>query len=313
VRFIRIFLLTFFSLSICNSGLKCAAQDTFSPNSAQAAGSEPFAAGPADSQIRARARHVILIIEENRSFSSVYPDGMPWLSSLGDSYGIATQYYSDESGSLLDYLWLSSGSGERVFGCTGGHCRERITSNNIFRELNRAGLSWKVYAESLPHPGYMGKRHGHYVKRHNPAAWYSDVVESRWEQRKMVPFWHFARDLASHRLPNYSVIIPNLIHDAHSGSMEMADTWLKRNIEPLLDSTYFQRGGDGVLFLTFDNGDGDSQGQVFTTVIGPNVARVKLYDWFRHENTLRTIMELLGLKNFPGASADAEPMTEFIK
>jgi phosphatidylinositol-3-phosphatase len=310
---IRLFLLTLLAMAISASGSKCFAQDTSRPDSAQSAVSGTLAAVPADSERRARGRHVILIIEENRSFSSVYPHGMPWLSRLGDAYGIATRYYSDESGSLLDYLWLSSGSGERLFGCNGGHCRESITSNNIFRELNRAGLSWKVYAESLPRPGFMGGRHGHYVKRHNPAAWYSDIVESRSEQRKMVPFWHFARDLASHRLPNYSVIVPNLMHDAHNGTMEMADAWLKSNIEPLVDSTYFQRGGDGVLFLTFDNGDGDSQGQVFTSVVGPNIARVKLYDWFRHENTLRTIMELLGLKNFPGASADAEPMTEFIK
>jgi hypothetical protein len=45
--------------------------------------------------------HVILVIEENRSYSSVYPTGMPWLSQMGDKYGIATNYYSDESGSLL--------------------------------------------------------------------------------------------------------------------------------------------------------------------------------------------------------------------
>jgi hypothetical protein len=71
--------------------------------------------------------HVILVIEENRSYSSVYPTGMPWLSQMGDKYGIATNYYSDESGSLLDYLWLSSGSGEHVFGCTGGGCSKVIT------------------------------------------------------------------------------------------------------------------------------------------------------------------------------------------
>jgi len=34
---------------------------------------------------------------------------------------------------------------------------------------------------------------------------------------------------------------------------------------------------------------------------------------FRHENTLRTIMELLGLKNYPGASATAAPMNEFFR
>src|SRR5205809_239654 len=57
------------------------------------------------------AAHVILIVEENQSFATVYHNQMPWLSALGDKYGVATNYFSDEKGSLLDYLWLSSGSG----------------------------------------------------------------------------------------------------------------------------------------------------------------------------------------------------------
>ena len=258
--------------------------------------------------------HVILIVEENRSFSTVYPTGMPWLSALGDANGIATNFLSDEPGSLLDYLWLSSGSGEQAFGCNGNDCAQPITSDNIFRELNSAGLSWKIYLESLPSTGYMGVSSGNYVKRHNPAAWYSDVINSGAQQQNMVPFTEFARDLAGNNLPNYSIIVPNLQDDAHDGTPAMADAWLKQNIAGLLSSSYMQKGGTGVLFITFDNGDGDAQGQVFTTVIGPRVkVGVKVSTAFRHENTLRTIMELLGLKNFPGASASAAPMNEFFQ
>jgi hypothetical protein len=94
----------------------------------------------------------------------------------------------------------------------------------------------------------------------------------------------------------------------------MADLWLKQYISPLLLSPYFKVGGDGVMFITFDNGNGDHQGQVFTAVIGNTVIpRVKVDRAFRHENTLRTIMELLGLKRFPGASRNAAPMKEFFK
>ena len=258
--------------------------------------------------------HVVLIIEENRSFSTVYPTGMPWMSALGNLYGIATNYYSDEAGSMLDYLWLSSGSGEHTFGCAGWGCLHTITDDNIFRELNRAGLSWKVYAESLPYPGFMGTSSGSYVKRHNPAAWYSDVVNSPAQQQKMVPFTQFAKDLASNNLPNYSVVVPNLADDAHSGTIGVADQWLKTNIGPLLSSPYFKPGGNGVLFITFDNGDADAQGLVFTGVIGGRViAGKKVSLHYRHENTLRTVMELLGLTHFPGASATASPMNEFFK
>jgi acid phosphatase len=257
-------------------------------------------------------KHVVLVIEENRSYSSVYPTGMPWLSQLGNSYGIATNYYSDESGSLLDYLWLSSGSGEHVYGCTGGGCPHVIKSDNIFRELNKAGHTWKVYAESLPYPGFMGSSYGNYVKRHNPAPWYSDVVNSTTQQKRMVPFSQFAKDVSAHALPAYSIIVPNLLHDAHDGSMSAADQWLKQNLAVLLNSPYFGAGGSGVLFVTFDNANADAQGQVFTTVIGPCIFRKnKVGTHFRHENTLRTMMELLGLSVFPGAAASASPMGEF--
>jgi phosphatidylinositol-3-phosphatase len=260
------------------------------------------------------SRHVFLIVEENRSYSSVYPVGMAWLSQLGNKYGIATNYYSDESGSLLDYLWLSSGSGERAYGCTGGGCSQVIPSDNIFRELNKAGMSWKLYAESLPYAGFMGNSSGEYVKHHNPAAWYKDVVNSSVERKKMVPFTQFASDLGAKALPNYSLIIPNLLHDAHNGTMSMADQWLKNNMRPLLNSSYFSTGGNGVLFVTFDNANGDAQGHVFTGVIGPGVDKsVKAGTHYRHENTLRTVMELLGLTVFPGASASASPMNGFFR
>lgn len=258
--------------------------------------------------------HVILIVEENHSFSSVYPSGMPWLSALGDVYGIATNYFSDEPGSLLDYLWLSSGSGEHAFGCGGGGCTDVITSNNIFRELGKSGLTWKVYADSLPYAGYMGIQSGAYVKRHNPAPWYGDVAYHPAKQKKMVPFPQFAKDLAAHNLPNYSLIVPDLQHDAHNGTLAQADLWLKQYIRPVLSSPYFKPGANGVMFITFDNGDHDHQDQVFTAVIGPNVIHgSKVNKPFRHENTLRTMMELLGLKHFPGASEAAAPMRDFFK
>ena len=90
-------------------------------------GKQPLGQQP--TQTATSAPHVFLIIEENRSYSSVYPTGMPWLSQLGDKFGVATNYYSDESGSLLDYLWLSSGSGETAYGCTGGGCSHVIPSD----------------------------------------------------------------------------------------------------------------------------------------------------------------------------------------
>lgn len=258
--------------------------------------------------------HVFLVIEENHSFSTVYHNQMPWLSAVGDKYGIATNYFSDEQGSLLDYLWLSSGSGELNFGCSGNGCKQTITGDNIFRQMIKAGISWKVYADSLPKAGFMGVASGNYVKRHDPAAWYSDVVNHPQEQQNIVPINQLQIDLAKDVLPSYSIIIPDLAHDAHNGTPKAADAWLQQNIGPLLNSRHFQSGSNSVLFITFDNADRDTQGQVLTVVAGEHVIPgIKVDTPFRHENTLRTILELLGINDYPGASATATPMSEFFR
>jgi phosphatidylinositol-3-phosphatase len=262
----------------------------------------------------APAAHVFLLVEENRSYSTVYHNQMPWLSALGDKYGVATNYFSDEQGSLLDYLWLSSGSGELSFGCTGNDCTQTITDDNIFRRLIKAGISWKLYADNLPSAGFTGPFAGNYVKRHDPALWYSDVVNDPQQLQNVVPFTEFAGDLASNNLPTYSIIVPDLQHDAHDGSPAKADRWLQQNIGPLVNSFYFDPANrnHSLMFITFDNGDGDAQGQVLTVVVGQKViSGVKVNTPFRHENTLRTILEQLGVKDYPGASAKAQPMNEF--
>ena len=49
-----------------------------------------------------------------------------------------------------------------------------------------------------------------------------------------------------------------------------------------------------------------------TALIGPNVKRsYKSSQSYRHENTLRTILEALAVDGYPGASQYAKPMRDF--
>jgi hypothetical protein len=70
-----------------------------------------------------------------------------------------------------DYLWLASGSchskanctlpsGTHDFNCNGNDCyypatatTDAITDDNIFREMNNHGISWKVHAQSYAKAG----------------------------------------------------------------------------------------------------------------------------------------------------------------
>jgi phosphatidylinositol-3-phosphatase len=264
------------------------------------------------------AQHVIVVVEENHSFTAVYPSGMPWLVSEGNTYGYANNYYSDVSGSLLDYLWLASGSPEYSFGCTGNDCTSPINDNNIFRLLNNQPLSWKVYAQNYLNAGSMVTtpdlaRGTHYYRRHNGATWYSDVLSNVLGSKgDIVDLEQFTIDVANGTLPRYAIIIPDGNYDSHDGTLSAADNFLKNNLASLLNQSDFSSGGSGLLIVTFDNGNGDAQGQVYTALIGPNVKSHYVsgtYD--QHQNALKTVLEALGITTYPGDSANASPMSDF--
>ena len=191
------------------------------------------------------SQHVILVIDENTSFSDVVAN-MPWLVAEGKAYGYANNYHSDNGGSLMNYLWLASGSchssanctlpsGTHNFNCTGNDCyylntttTDAITDNNIFRELNNAGISWKVYAEQYALAGGTvttpdNHNNTHYYRRHNAATWYSDILNDvDGSARKIVDLSELATDVANKALPRFAIIVPDGNHDAHDCTVGMS-------------------------------------------------------------------------------------------
>jgi len=111
-----------------------------------------------------------------------------------------------------------------------------VTVDNIVRQLLAAGKTWKSYAEDLPSVGFTGATSGKYARKHTIFALLSDVVNDPVQVNNLVPFTQFATDLANGTLPHFSNIVPNLCNDAHDCSLGTADTWLKNNIDPLIQS-----------------------------------------------------------------------------
>ena len=295
------------------------------------------------------SQRVVLVIDENHSFSEVMAD-MPWLVGEGYANGYATNYESDNGGSLLDYLWLASGSCESSdqctlppkthnFYCNGNDCyypnttnSDPITDNNIFRDLNRAKISWKVYAEEYAEAGGTPTTPDNnngtaYYRRHNGATWYSDILGNVDNSASnIVDLSQFATDLASGSLPRFMIIIPDGNNDAHDCPVGMAtctneqqlaaaDQFLSSTFLPLLSTPDFLPGGTGLILVTFDEcGAGTDSGcgaAVYTGLIGPQVAAHSVTNVaYKHENSLRTLYESLGLKDYPGAAATAEPMSD---
>jgi hypothetical protein len=208
------------------------------------------------------AQHVVLIIDENTSFGTVYPTGMPWLVSQGNKYGYANNYDSDHSGSLLDYLYLASGScessyscsgapactlppGSHNFYCNGNDCftqnsceptvtKDPITDTNIFQLMDNQPISWKVYAQNYLNaggnvnvPDFNSANQPpftNYYARHNAAVWYAEVLNNTLgSQGNIVDFEQFGIDVANGMLPRFSIIVPDGCWDLHDECSTPAD------------------------------------------------------------------------------------------
>jgi dUTPase len=258
-----------------------------------------------------RFGHVVIVVEENTSFSEVTDSTMPYLFSLMSQYGVATQYYANTHPSIGNYFEMTAGqiiTNDDSYQLT-------VTADNIVRHLLAAGKTWKDYAEDLPSVGYTGPSTGNYARKHNPLSFFSDVVNDSVQVKRLVPFTQFALDLAGDTLPNYSFVVPNLCNDAHDCDLPTADNWLKANIAPLLNNPSFKQ--DGMLIITFDEASGDDTnggGRVVWTVVSPK-ARTAYTSaaLYQHQSTLRLMAEALGLASFPGDAAAAPNMAEFFQ
>jgi acid phosphatase len=255
--------------------------------------------------------HVVVLVEENHSYSEVVGNSsMPYFNSLASQYGLATQYFANAHPSLPDYMVLTTGLTETLDDNFAG----TISDDNVVRELVNAGKTWKSYAESLPAAGYLGGDSSLYLRRHNPFTYLSDVQNDSSQAAKIVPFTQFAADLANDALPQYSFIAPNVMDDAHDGSLAQADAWLQTNIAPLLASSAFQSGG--LLIITFDEGNQadvlHGGGQVATLIISSTAKKgFQSQILYQHQSVLRLVLSGSGIETFPGTSATAPDMTEF--
>ena len=257
--------------------------------------------------------HVFLLVEENHSYSEVIGNpAMPYLNSLASNYGLATQYYGNLHPSIPNYFVLTTGTPVTLDDAFTG----TVSSDNVVRDLNAKGKTWKSYAESLPSVGYTGGDAPPYLKHHNPFVYLSDVLQQPSQLNDVVPFTQFASDLSSGRLPNFSFIIPNDLNDAHSGSLAQADSWLQANIAPLINSAQFQQ--DGLLIITFDEGDitdlANGGGHVATILVSSrSKKKFQSTSMYQHQSTLRTVLQVLGITDYPGAASAAPAMSEFFQ
>jgi phosphatidylinositol-3-phosphatase len=242
-----------------------------------------------------QSKHIVLVVEENHSFDAVITKGgMPYLKSLAEKYTLLTNYYGNHHPSIGNYFTMTTG---QTISTNDGY-KGTVPYDNLISQLVAANKTWKAYGDSLPEPGYVGGNQRPYVKKHFPVAYFENVRNDPAQRKNLVAAEQFITDLRNNELPDFSMLIPNMDHDAHDGSLKEADNWLKQYIEPLLASPDFQK--DGILIITFDESDKNDPdnggGHITTVVIGPLV-KENFTDptFYQHESLFATLEETLGL------------------
>jgi hypothetical protein len=270
---------------------------------ARSGGARPV---PPPDQLRASSSsHVVVIVMENKEASEVIgtPDA-PFTTKLAGRYGLATSSFAIKHPSVPNYIALTSGSTQGIdTDCT--DCR--VGARNLASQLETAHVSWKAYLEGLPHRCFLGAAStGGYAKKHNPFAYYDDIVKSPSRCKHLVPFTRLGRDMRRGRLPTFAWITPNLCNDMHDCGVGAGDRFLARVVPSVLRVL----GPRGFLVVTWDEGASDRGccgtargGRIATIVAGPRVRRASRDSTpVNHYGVLRTIEDALRLPRLSGAN-----------
>lgn len=239
--------------------------------------------------------HIVIVIEENKSFSQIIgnPDA-PYINKLAKRGALFTQSYGITHPSQPNYLALFSGS---TRGVASNICPLTLSGDNLASLLQAKGLSFTSYSESLPEAGYDGCYYGAYMRKHNPVA--------NWKELAKVnqPFNAFSAEYS--QLPTVAFIAPDQLNDMHDGSIERGDAWLKQNIEPY---ARWAVQHNSLLIVTWDEDDGSSNNRIATIFVGAMVKPGQNKQRIDHYNLLYTIEKIYGL-TYLGENAGTQAVT----
>jgi len=136
-----------------------------------------------------RPDHIVIVVEENKSFSQIIGNkDTPWINELAKRGALFTQSYGVTHPSQPNYLALFSGT---TRGITSNTCPLDLSGPNLASALMEKGYSFASYSESMPEPGYAGCIWGAYMRKHNPIANWKELTAYN------LPFSTFRRHLKS--------------------------------------------------------------------------------------------------------------------
>ncbi len=267
-------------------------------------------------------RHVIVIMEENKSLPDVIGGpgsaarrAAPYLNHLATICGLATNYHSATHPSHPNYMAITGGVATAATG---------VNAPNVLQQVRRHGGRWGVYQGSMP-SNCLRRSAFPYKPQHNPGVAYAGLAGDcpRWDTN----LDGLRHDIAGPGLPSYAFIAPDQCKDMEiacksgANAITTGDNWLRAWIPKLLRTRGY-RTGRSAIFITFDEGGHGGSGNGEDCQAAPNrgdvschVAAVLLSPWistgarssiyFDHYSLLQTTERMLGITSFVGHARDA--------
>jgi hypothetical protein len=163
---------------------------------------------------------VFVIVLENHSQQSVINDpNTPFITSLAQQYGQATNYFGVTHPSEPNYIAMISGSNWFI---NNDNPANRFDHTNLIDELSAAHISWGAYMEALPADNpladfWPSSGNALYASKHNPFALFSDIRNNPARVANIKPYTSLAGDLNGTNPPRYVFISPDQCNDLHGG------------------------------------------------------------------------------------------------
>jgi phosphatidylinositol-3-phosphatase len=230
-----------------------------------------------------RPDHVVIVVEENHSKEQIIGnEKAPYINSLVKEGALFTNSHGVQHPSQANYIALFSGDTQ---GVTNDECPHSFSTENLSTELRRVNETFTGFSEDLPSVGFKGCSHKSYMLKHNPWVNFTNVPE-----KENQPFTSFPSDFS--KLPTVSFVIPNQMNDMHDGTIQQADTWLKRNMDRYVQ---WAKRNNSLLIVTWDEDDFKDENLIPTIFVGPMVKNGKYDEFITHYHVLRTLEDMYGL------------------
>lgn len=322
-----------------------------------------------------RYQYIFVIVEENKDYGQVVGSSdAPTITRLAREYGDAANFYAETHPSEPNYVALVGGytygiRDDDAFFCyphdpdpscpnsnKPGYVNHTIDAPSLATQLEAAGLTWKNYNESLPAAGSLAvvaaDAHARdvpptlavYASKHSGFINFASVQHDPQRAQHLVGFGQLYADLASGRIPNFSLIVPNLCNEMHGvGGFAAAPEGCEQShlsqliwrgdeniatlVQRIMASAAWRSAANAAIVVTFDEDDhygrqgccgsdphdlSNAGGGHIPTIVVTNHGPRNLSDAtpYSHYSLLRTIEDAFGIHTYlhQAAAASVVPM-----